>query len=433
MASAISGALGSIIGKALSSAAQTASSAIKKSSSSGSSGSAATLSGSGGSSSKAASTGSTASALTGDAALSASDQAKIAEYKAQYNKAQANQDQQGMQAAHAAAEAVRNGNGYTGGNDGATYSALASTSAYTPKHKGNYTSSIGSGNTGLTSEEKAQILAKAKANSAAWHTATTQAEKDRIHDENVEYYSQVGYNYDATTGEWSPNQTESAVVDYATTSNDALEQYDLGLDAEQAAIDAAVEKYITSARAQQQKIQDAGVEGNKQAQAAYYQVMNPNGGLAESLAARGLLPSGYTESSIISAGNTYQNALNDNYIMVQEQLAEIENAILQARYDGDIQSAEALAAYYDKVAAQLQSNASQIAALRQWGTQYESDQAQQAWSNSMTQQQYDDQKKLIEQQYQQGQIDYATAQAQLQALELENKYSAYQLSQLGIS
>lgn len=67
----------------------------------------------------------------------------------------------------------------------------------------------------------------------------------------------------------------------------------------------------------------------------------------------------------------------------------------------------------ERVAAQLQSNASQIAALRQWGTQYESDQAQQAWSNSMTQQQYDDQKKLIEQQYQQGQIDYATAQAQL--------------------
>lgn len=147
-----------------------------------------------------------------------------------------------MQAAHAAAEAVRSGYGYTGGSDGATYSTVASTNAYTPQYTGNYTSSIGTGNTGLASQEKSKLLAQAAANSAAWKTAATQSDKDRLHDENVGIYSQLGYNYDASTGKWTPNQTESAVVDYATTSNDAMEQYDLGLDAEQAAIDAAVEK-----------------------------------------------------------------------------------------------------------------------------------------------------------------------------------------------
>lgn len=36
--------------------------------------------------------------------------------------------------------------------------------------------------------------------------------------------------------------------------------------------------------------------------------INPNGSMAENLAAQGLLTTGNTESSQISAGNTYQNA-----------------------------------------------------------------------------------------------------------------------------
>lgn len=53
-----------------------------------------------------------------DRDLSASDAAKVAQYKQQYETAKAAGDTAGMNAAHAAAEQVRSGYGYSGGGDG---------------------------------------------------------------------------------------------------------------------------------------------------------------------------------------------------------------------------------------------------------------------------------------------------------------------------
>lgn len=59
-----------------------------------------------------------------DAGLSAAEQAAIDGYKNQYYTAKSLNDQAGMDAAHAAAEAIRNQLGYSGGGDGSEYIAL---------------------------------------------------------------------------------------------------------------------------------------------------------------------------------------------------------------------------------------------------------------------------------------------------------------------
>lgn len=49
------------------------------------------------------------------------------------------------------------------------------------------------------------IVAQMKANSEAWHTATTQKEKDALHDANVKLAKDLTYStsYNSTTGKWS--------------------------------------------------------------------------------------------------------------------------------------------------------------------------------------------------------------------------------------
>ena len=64
---------------------------------------------------------------------------------------------------------------------------------------------------------------------------------------------------------------------------------------------------------------------------------------------------------MISAGNTYQNALNSNATTQTEALAEIERAITQARLNGDIEKANALADLYkEETAAKQLENVDKI-------------------------------------------------------------------------
>lgn len=64
-----------------------------------------------------------------DKTLSASQQAQINKYTSDWNAAKAKGDQAGMDKAHAAAEAVRNQAGYSGGSDGSKYNPITSTKA----------------------------------------------------------------------------------------------------------------------------------------------------------------------------------------------------------------------------------------------------------------------------------------------------------------
>ncbi len=68
--------------------------------------------------------GYTAKGTYKDAGLSASDKAAMGDLTRQWNEAAAAGDQAGMDAAHAAAEALRAGYGYSGGEDGSEYIPL---------------------------------------------------------------------------------------------------------------------------------------------------------------------------------------------------------------------------------------------------------------------------------------------------------------------
>ncbi len=348
----------------------------------------------------------------------------IQDYKNDYAKAQAKGDKAGMQKAHAGAEAIRAQSGYSGGVDGSQHIPLPSTSKSSSNNKsssGNKGSSSskstssasksssgssnkkssssvyyasnnssGSGKYNGSAQDYDRMTAQAKNLASAWHSAKTQAEKDRLHDEAAALNRQLGKTYDSKTGVWSggyarpddvynsgtfsgsaeewdehnakakqyamlwnyastPEQKQQ-LHDWAAAENTALgktyepstgkwyggyarpedqptvedlyaeafDQYygeDAAAEREaqiRAANQAAVNQNILALNAQKDAINRAGAEGNAAAEQAYMQSINPNGSLAESLAANGLLTSGLTESSQIAAGNAYQAALNKN-------------------------------------------------------------------------------------------------------------------------
>ena len=70
--------------------------------------------------------------------LTKDQQKKLQELTAQWEKAHAAGDRASMESAHAAAETIRAGSGYSGGGDGAGYTALREDSPYTPAQLPHY-------------------------------------------------------------------------------------------------------------------------------------------------------------------------------------------------------------------------------------------------------------------------------------------------------
>lgn len=250
-------------------------------------------------------------------------------------------------------------------------------------------------------------------------------------------YISIGNNTANSLGQQMGNVYQNTFDKYYGDAASAARE-----EAIKAAQEAAVEKNVLELEAQKGKVQQAGAEGNAAAQQAYMTAINPNGSLAESLAARGLLSSGLTESSQIAAGNAYQDALNNNKMTVTEQLAEIERAISQARLSGDLATAEQLQAWYDTVANAAMQNANNIVSANQWANDFALSEAGVTGSYNgqatLAQQQFENETKLLERQLQAGQItqeqfnkqwqaEYETLLAQLQALELQNQYYKTQL------
>lgn len=363
--------------------------------------------GSSSSSSSSSGSSSSGSSSSSGGSSSSSSSKTIADYQADYNAAKAAGDQAGMDAAHKGAEALRATQGYSGGVDGSEYIPVKSNyandySGKTPNYQ-------------LTQADVNSLLSEAAANSAQWGS-TDEAGKQQLHERNRSIYGQLGYDYDAESGEWSPNAFSSSIQQAATLNTaeqEAKDEYAEYLAAQQDAADAATEQAIAALESQKYDVNKAGTAANQAAQDAYMQTINPNGSLAESLASRGLLSSGLTESSQIAAGNTYQQALNQNATSVAEQLQEIELAIVEARRSGDISKAQALAEYAERVAAVGLQTAQQIAGIQQWGwTQNQTDE-QNAIANQQAAEYWEWQKKQIELDYEMGKITKQEEEIQL--------------------
>ena len=229
------------------------------------------------------------------------------------------------------------------------------------------------------------------------------------------------------------NRIDSSYNEY----EDKMQQ---AADAQQAALKAKVDSTVASLQSQKGDIAKQTEANNAAAEKAYMNSINPNGSLAENLAARGLLSSGATESSQISAGNAYQTALNENATTKTEALAKIEQAITQAQLSGDIEGANALADLYKEVAAKGLQRASDINSAMQWGAQFGVSQGELTGTYNGTPtlaaRQLELQRQQVEQDLEAGKIDMETARKQLlyiqaqienlnaetQGQQLQNKY-----------
>ncbi len=86
-------------------------------------------------------------------------------------------------------------------------------------------------------------------------------------------------------------------------------------------------------------------EANRNAYTAYVNASNPYGAAAESLAKVGLSNSGYAETSKMKIANAYQSALSDNARDRNLYMQELDSAYREAKNNGDIELANAIAEY----------------------------------------------------------------------------------------
>ena len=160
--------------------------------------------------------------------LNGAQQSAVQNYTDQYYEAKARGDKAGMQAAHDAAERVRNQAGYSGGADGSSRSAPSRTASELERdvqqfNDVNYDSAQGQWTNGYTTEHNVRTKANAirqqmLQNSQNWHTAGTQEERDYLHQQNLElnrilsqYTGGTESRYDPATGRWT---TENADLGY---------------------------------------------------------------------------------------------------------------------------------------------------------------------------------------------------------------------------
>lgn len=229
-------------------------------------------------------------------------------------------------------------------------------------------------------------------------------------------YISTGSISGANLGEQMANRYSQGFSDYEQKMNDAAE-------AQQKALQASIDSAVNNLESQKTTIGKNTEANNAAAEKAYMTAINPNGSYAEGLASQGLSKSGITESSMISAGNTYQNALNSNAITQTEALAEIERAITQARLNGDIEKANALADLYKETAAKQLENVDKINSAYQWGQQFGLSQSEQTGTYNgqatLAARQFELQKQQVQQDLEAGKIDMETARKQLQYIQAQ--------------
>ena len=282
----------------------------------------------------------------------------ISDLQSDYEMAKVKGDTAAMDAAHAAAEALRQQQGYSGGPDGSQKISL-------PGMSGNMVSNV-VGN--VVGNALGSLVPGALAGQQTGAVQMPQVTTDDYLDEY--YAAQQGYR-------------------------DYMEQ---AAQNAQNAIQSGVDSAVAGLNNQKGTIQQAGDIANQAAQQTYMDVINPNGATAEQLAALGLRSSGLTESSVISAGNTLQSSINSNLQNVNNQLAQIDLAITQAKSQGNIAAAQALEQYYSQIASQMMNDANTILAYRQqqqaqqmqyqqWLYEMQQSAAQNAWNQQFQQQQ----------------------------------------------
>lgn len=140
--------------------------------------------------------------------------------------------------------------------------------------------------------------------------------------------------------------TEQTILnDYNSMANGYIDEYRASRDAYDKKVDADVQAALDRISAQQAGINRERDAANRASYGAYLQAVNPYGVNAQRMAAIGLDNSGYSETSMLSAGNTYQQAINENELARISAIEELNRQANEAVLAGQGQKAEAYAEY----------------------------------------------------------------------------------------
>lgn len=211
------------------------------------------------------------------------------------------------------------------------------------------------------------------------------------------------------------------------------QRYQQQLDNINAQYQAALGQLQANIDAQKQDAAKQTALNNAAAEQAYMTAIKPNGSLAENLAANGLLSSGLTETSQIQAGNTYQNALNNNSTTQTELIAELERMAAQAEYTNDLERLQAIQQVMAQIAQTGYASAQDIASLKQWSIENSQNYNIQQQQLALQKQQLEQQKQELDQQLALGKLTQQQYQLQNQQLQQEIAYNEWQMKQAGVS
>lgn len=299
----------------------------------------------------------------------------IPDLQSDYEMAKVKGDTAAMDAAHAAAEALRQQQGYSGGPDGSQHISLGGGTSDGTGNKIDQALSL----PGLSGNLVSGIVGNVAGGVIGELLPGVMG---------------------GQTGQVPQMPQDAYLEEYLKAQEEYRDYMEQAAQNAQNAIQSGVDSAVAGLNNQKGTIQQAGDIANQAAQQTYMDVINPNGATAEQLAALGLRSSGLTESSVISAGNTLQSSINSNLQNVNNQLAQIDLAITQAKSQGNIAAAQALEQYYSQIASQMMNDANTILAyrqqqqaqqqqLQQWMYEMQQSAAQNAWNQQFQQSQFD--------------------------------------------
>ena len=223
------------------------------------------------------------------------------------------------------------------------------------------------------------------------------------------------YNYNnGSSGSTGSSSGGSMLDQYNQAYEDALKSLMQGQEAAKQQIELGVQQNVNNLESQKSEINAQLDKNNAEAEKLYMDAINPNGAIANQLAAMGLRDSGLTESSIISAGNTLQNNINANKREVASQIAKVDLAITNAQLEGNMQIAGVLADYAKAVADMGMTNASNVLSFQQWAAEFEESRKYNQAQLEMAQQQLAMQEKQLAQQEAQAQWERDQAEKNYQ-------------------
>ena len=223
------------------------------------------------------------------------------------------------------------------------------------------------------------------------------------------------YNYNTGSSGLTGSSSGGSMLDqYNQAYEDALKALMQGQEAAKQQIELGVQQNVNNLESQKSDINAQLDKSNAEAEKLYMDAINPNGAIANQLAAMGLRDSGLTESSIISAGNTLQNNINANKREVASQIAKVDLAITNAQLEGNMQIAGVLADYAKAVADMGMSNASNVLSFQQWAAEFEESRKYNQAQLEMAQQQLAMQEKQLAQQEAQAQWERGQAEKNYQ-------------------